>query len=1147
MLERISRAKRVAMSWLLVLACAVLPAAAAEGPWHVETIAGGVGLHKSIDPASPLLRADGDWTLHGWLHPTAPQAGRSLIVGYGDPAGASRFLASRDGTLAFWWGDGRSLDTRARLQAGRWQYVAAVARSGRLFLYLDGRRVAEGAAVAQAVAPTLVFAPDVQPWPDARHFAGRIAGLTLEPRALDADALARLGRNPPDDALVRYEQASPIWPLQTRQQVGQVTPQPPATLPAGNTPFSTPVAVAPRERHGLRAKDGATWTLDDWWLASAADVGAADGAALSRPGAAHGAHWHVATVPGTVLTTLVDRGVYPDPEYGLNNMAIPESLAHQDWWYRSEFDVPADLAGRGLQLTFKSINYAAEIWLNGKRLGETRGGFIRGIFDVTGRLRPGTRNALAVRVSPPPNLGVAHEQSIRGGVGENGGEMVADGPTFVASEGWDWIPAVRDRNTGIWQDVELRAGGPVWIGDAWVSSRVQPDHSAADLAVEVPLRNDTDAAIEGRLTLSFDGVEVARRVSVAPGESSVWLRADEFPQLRVRSPRLWWPNGYGEPVLHALDVVFEADGGGVDSKRVRFGIREVSYELSLLDGEGRLHRVEFNPARTPGQRVVDVRRQAIRRVPGGWAQSFLPGAESSPAVRPLDDARLSPHLAIRVNGVRIAVKGGNWGMDDWRKRSSRERLEPYFRLQRDAHMNVIRNWVGQSTQDSLYELADEYGMLLFNDFWATTQDYNQQVEDEELFFRNAADVVRRYRGHPSVVLWFGRNEGVPHPLLNEGLDELVARLDGTRLYMGSSNEVNLQGSGPYNYREPEEYFTTLAKGFSVEVGTPSFATLEAFEAMVPEADRWPISDTWAYHDWHHGGNGDTASFMAAMARKYGEATGLEDFERKAQLMNYETHRAIFEGMNAALWSENSGRLLWMSHPAWPSLMWQIYSHDYDTHAAYYGAKAAARPLHVQLNLPAHDIAVVNNGRERSAGLAVEVLVHALDGTVLAREEAALDAEAGSVAPVAVATDVTALLRDARVATVALRLRGADGVVVDENVYWLAATPEDSRRLDALPEVALQAEAVAVSANTARLRVTNPSDIVVLNAKLTLVDAAGERILPAYYSDNYLNLLPGQSREVVIDVPAAASLAGAKVELRGWNVARAGVALALEGE
>src|SRR5690606_5867388 len=210
-----------------------------------------------------------------------------------------------------------------------------------------------------------------------------------------------------------------------------------------------------------------------------------------------------------------------------------------------------------------------------------------------------------------------------------------------------------------------------------------------------------------------------------PGGTTVKLDVARFPQLRVQRPRLWWPNGYGAPELYTLHLAFRTGGAESDRKAVRFGIREVSYELSLFDAEGRLRRVEYSPAREPGRRVVDVRHEAIRKAPGGWAQSLLPGAEASPALRPLHDTRLAPYLALRVNGVRIAVKGGNWGTDDWRKRSSRERLEPYFRLQRDAHMNVIRNWVGQSTNPSLYELADEYGMLVFNDFWASTQNYNQ--------------------------------------------------------------------------------------------------------------------------------------------------------------------------------------------------------------------------------------------------------------------------------------------------------------------------------------------------------------------------------------------------------------------------------------
>ncbi len=180
----------------------------------------------------------------------------------------------------------------------------------------------------------------------------------------------------------------------------------------------------------------------------------------------------------------------------------------------------------------------------------------------------------------------------------------------------------------------------------------------------------------------------------------------------------------------------------------------------------------------------------------------------APSLRPDSDLGPAPYLVIKVNGVRIAARGGNWGMDDARKRVSREHLEPYFRLHRDAGLNIIRNWVGQSTEETFYELADEYGLMVWNDFWDSTQNYNVEAEDPQLFLANAKDTIERYRNHPSIVLWCGRNEGVPQPIINEGLIRLIHSLDGTRYYSPSSNEVNLQGSGPYSYQEPADYFTS---------------------------------------------------------------------------------------------------------------------------------------------------------------------------------------------------------------------------------------------------------------------------------------------------------------------------------------------------
>jgi hypothetical protein len=532
--------------------------------------------------------------------------------------------------------------------------------------------------------------------------------------------------------------------------------------------------------------------------------------------------------------------------------------------------------------------------------------------------------------------------------------------------------------------------------------------------------------------------------------------------------------------------------------------------------------------------LIDVRHEALKKSPQGWAASLYPGALKSPAVRAVADESLTPHLALKVNGVRIASRGGNWGMDDSRKRVSRERLEPYFRLHREANLNTIRNWVGLNYEDAFFDLADEYGMLVLSDFWASTQDFQVEPQDPALFLANARDVIARYRNHPSIALWFGRNEGVPQPILNEGLADLVAELDGTRHFTGSSNRVNLQGSGPYNYRPPVQYFTELAQGYSVEVGTPSLSTLESIRAWTPPEDQWPIGDTLAYHDWHHGGNGDVASFMKSLDTQFGAATSLEDFERKAQMMNYVTHRAMFEGFHAHLWTKNSGRLLWMTHPAWPSHAWQIYSSDYDTHASFYGVKKACEPIHVQMNLPDYALAVVNTTTSPARRLSLHARVIALDNRVLDERKSRLDAPANAVTTLP-ALDLARHLASEGIVLVKLQLTDERGALLSENLYWQGRDEESNRRLNELPrqDVRLRVESAKGDERAVRVVLENSGKQPALANKLTLLDAQGQRILPAYYSDNYVSLLPGERREITIAYPET-SASAASIALRGWN-------------
>jgi hypothetical protein len=706
--------------------------------------------------------------------------------------------------------------------------------------------------------------------------------------------------------------------------------------------------------------------------------------------------------------------------------------------------------------------------------------------------------------------------------------------------------------------VTLKVTDDLKFGDAQVvTSFPAHDYSQANVDITVPVTNLSDKPVQASLNAEMEQVSIHKSITLPLGESIVKLSPAEFPQLHLQHPRLWWPNGYGKPELYHLKLTLNQGTLASDAQSLRFGVREISYELSMLDSTGHLRRVEYSPTEARGttQPIVDVSHNGMRYIPSADAAaldvpeekrsgyeyqtdvaSLTAGAESSPSIRSDPDTAIGPYLAIKVNGVRIAVRGGNWGMDDSRKRVSREHLEPFFRLDRDANLNIIRNWVGQDTEQTFYDLADEYGILIWNDFWESTQNYNIEAEDPALFLKNAADTIKRFRNHPSIVLWCGRNEGVPQPIINMGLDTLVRTLDGTRYYSPSSNEINLQHSGPYSYQNPALYYSRLNRGFSVETGTPSMSTLESFESTIPKPDQWPISDDWAYHDWHQSGNGDTHPFMQEIEAEFGAPTSLADFERKAQMLNYVDHRAIFEGMNAHLWTPNSGRLLWMTQPAWPSTMWQILSSDYDTQSSFYGTKKACEPLHVQLNLATYQVDVINTTTSPQSALTVSAKVYSLDNALLFQAAEQKDVAADN--PVtSMKLDLAPYLAKGMV-LVELKLTDAAGKWLSQNIYWLGAKSSSYRELNRLPAVSLRATAAShVEGDMVKVSVQldNPATTASLAIKLTLISAKDkERVLPAYYSDNYISLLPGEGRTIEIEYPVKDHIGPAQITLRGWN-------------
>ena len=850
--------------------------------------------------------------------------------------------------------------------------------------------------------------------------------------------------------------------------------------------------------------------------------------------------WFNATVPGTVLGTLVDQGVYPDPYFGLNNLYIPESLCRQEWWYRISFPTPKHTEGEELSLLFNGINYKAEVWLNKVKLGSIAGAFTRALMPISQHLKREGDNTLAIRIIPPHNPGIPHEQEFNS-AGPNGGALCLDGPTFISSEGWDWIPGIRDRNIGIWQNVEIVRSGSIMIKDTQVITNLPlPDTSSADITVIATVENLGTESSSARLTGKIGEIIFAKDITLAAGERcEIGFSAEEFAQLHIENPRLWWPNGYGEPNLYDLELCVEQESKRLQTKHIRFGIRELSYELMARNAEQKPVRFAYSPTdiSDEGKVLLDYRQRIPAESKFGQVviPAFNNGAEQ--LVTPLPESE-NPFLVICCNGVKIFCKGGNWGMDDGMKRVSRERLEPYFRLHKEMNFTMIRNWTGESTEEVFYSLCDEYGMLVWNDFSISTGGYNLDPIDANLFLANATEIVRRYRNHPSIAIWCPRNEGYAPDYLEDGFQSIILNEDGTRHYHGNSRLMNLCQSGPWGYFDNyQEFVTNRAEGFSTELGAPSFPTAETIRKFIAEEDLWPIGDVYYYHDLHQNIHGWQLYMQHINALGDQPAADLDEFSARAQFINYEIYRNMFESWNHKMWSHTSGLLLWMTHPAWPSVIWQTYTYDYETTAAYFASRKACEPTHIQWNATSKRLQIVNASRDEYRNAVAYATIYNQQGKAIAQYKYATDIKPNNVTNLA----EISLPTEAQSHTlIRLRLTSRNGECLSENDYWIDATnPTQYSSLDGIGRASLSWRVVderdCDNARIVTIEIRNSSKCIALNLKAHVRNGNGEAILPVYASDGYFHLLPNQKRRITIEIPAACITENIKVDISGLNI------------
>ncbi len=845
--------------------------------------------------------------------------------------------------------------------------------------------------------------------------------------------------------------------------------------------------------------------LSEGWFIQSSQIESSGGEIVSLPGWSTD-KWYPATVPSTVLSALVDAGVYPDPYVGMNLRSIPgtqypigsnfsnlpmplDSPFRWPWWYRTEFFVPETWKARRVFLAFNGINFRADVWLNGELVADARtlaGTYRTHSMDVTPAILFGEINCVAVKVYAPKMFDLAH--------------------TWV-----DWNPMPPDKNMGLWREVILSTCGDLKLRNPHVITHLpDPRSGSAELTVTAEIVNTTDDPVQGMVTVRIEAAEVTQEVALEAREvREVVVCSDQFPDLRIDRPRLWWPLHMGEQQLYDLEIVAHSRGLVSDRTTVRFGIREVATEIDER-----------------GNRV------------------FL------------------------VNGERVLIRGAGWA-PDMLFRYAAQREEAEIAYVRDLNLNAIR-LEGKLGSDHLLDLCDQNGILVLAGWCCCDHWEHWPLWDKE-DYRIAAESLKsqicRLRNHPSVIAWFNGSDFHPPADVEQMYLDILAAYRWPNAIVSSATEVaspvsgptGMKMTGPYDYVPPIYWYADTrfggAFGFNTETSPgPSIPPVESLRAMLLNDTLWPIDDVWNYH----AGGGQFKNieiFTKALEKRYGPARDLEDFLRKAQAMNYEAHRAMLEAYGRNKYNA-TGIIQWMLNDAWPSLIWHLYDYYLRPAGSYFGAKKACEPLHVQYSYDDRSVVVVNSYRRDMGSMKVDVAVLDFDMKVRYHAQETVYVVQDSVLTVLQIPEIPDLTKTYFVDLV---LSDASGSPVSSNFYWLSTRPDvmawglsdwyytptlvygDLSMLESLPLVELDvASKLEQRAKMQRVSITvaNHSSSLAFMVRLQITKGrGGEEVLPVMWEDNYVSILPGRVKEIVASYESAL-IQGCEpaIVVSGWNVA-----------
>jgi mannosylglycoprotein endo-beta-mannosidase len=841
------------------------------------------------------------------------------------------------------------------------------------------------------------------------------------------------------------------------------------------------------------------YELNSGWQCKALNEINIPGEALSKAGRGLSG-WMPATVPGTVLTTLLNNKKIPDPFYGMNNKQIKDVYdtgnAYYTYWFVKSF-TESTVRDEQVWLKLRGVNYKCEIFLNGKKVNAAthEGMHLRQQYNITKLLAANGQNRLAVLVYPPDFTGAPN-----GGQGGDG--TIAKGLTTPYTAGWDWIQPVRDRNTGIWDKVFIEKTKGVNLENPHVVTLVpgirlpEGPQQPATIRTSCEIENPLNRAVSGSLQYTLEGKVVKTTVALKAGEK----KTVKLPDFLLQNPKLWWPSGYGEHPLYKIAFTFvEASGKASDQENVQFGVREISTRWN-------------------------------------------------------DHTRSRENL---VNGQKIFIKGGNWVISDAMLRFTDERYDAEVRFHRDMNLNLIRIWGGAIIErPEFYQACDKYGMLVFQDFWFSG-DCNgkwtdplkkddqwtrrQYPDDHGLVLTAAADQIKMIRNHASLAFWCGGNEITPpDDILFPLKEKILPELDGTRYFFDYSNSNDMSynsiggnGDGPYTIQDPKTFWSYQTWPYNSEVGSVGvgdYASLQRFipekNMIAPQNGQEPDS-VWAYHkyipyDQH--------------IDPYGKAKSAEDFAMKAQLVNYDQYRALMEGFSSHMWDWYTGTIIWKTQNPWTSMRGQMYDYYLDVNACLYGTRKGAEPLHIMMNPLDSMVTIVNNGFKVARNVMVRASIYNMEGKL--QQETQVFSEIG-ISTALRTFSLNSALKKLNAKTgvfIQLEMLNTKQQVMSENLYWLPGQDGKYTGLQQLKPADLKVTAKQISKGKVEVKLqAGAGGTLAFFNRIALVSAnTGKRILPAFFSDNYLSVWPGKEKTVVVDFPEQGSTP-LNIEVYGWNV------------